>query len=94
MDSLALHSLLTALTWLLLTLLLLLLLLIARFFERLSGKRTHYRLLLLPILCFTGAAVQVAGAPEGDPFAYALAFVGGSILSVFCFMLYRKMTLR
>lgn len=94
MDSLTLHRVLVALTWLLLTLLMLLLWLLARFFERLSAKRTYYRSLLVPIALFTATVVQVIVTPEGTPIAYGMAFVGGLWLSAFCLSLYRKMTRR
>jgi hypothetical protein len=92
-DSLALHQLLIALTWLLLTLLMLVLWLLARFFERLSAKRTHYRWLLVPSGLFTVAAVIAIIMPE-SALGYATAFLGGLWLGAFCLSLYRKMTLR
>lgn len=93
MDSLALQQLLIALTWLLLTLLMLILWLLARFFERLSAKRTHYRGLLVPIALFTIAAADAIGT-TGSALGYGAAFLGGVWLGVFCLSLYRKMTLR
>jgi hypothetical protein len=92
-DSLALHQLLIALTWLLLTLLMFVLWLLARFFERLSAKRTHYRWLLVPSALFTVAAVTAIVTPE-SALAYGTAFLGGLWLGAFCLSLYRKMTLR
>ncbi len=94
MDSLTLHQVFIALTWLLLTLLLIILWLLARFFQRLSAKQTHYRWLLVPLVLFTAAAIQAIAAPEGTPAAYAAAFIGSLWLSAFCLHLYRKMTLR
>ncbi|PJF32085.1 MAG: hypothetical protein CUN51_00200 [Candidatus Thermofonsia Clade 1 bacterium] len=94
MDSLTLHRVLVALTWLLLTLLILFLWLLARFFERLSAKRTYYRSLLVPIALFTVTVIQVIVTPEGTPIAYGTAFAGGLWLSAFCLSLYRKMTRR
>ncbi|MCS6871774.1 MAG: hypothetical protein NZ571_09985 [Anaerolineae bacterium] len=94
MDSLALHQLLIGLTWLLLTLLLVILWLLARFFERLSVKRTHYRHLIVPMALFTATAIQTIAAPEGTSVAYGTAFLGGLWLSAFCLSLYRKMMQR
>jgi hypothetical protein len=92
-DEIALHQILIALTWLLLLLLLLMLWLLARFFERLSGKRTFHRWLLAPSALFTLAALENLTAPErlSAPLA---AFLGGLCLSIFCLSLYRQMTLR
>ncbi len=94
MDSFTLHQVLVALTWLLLMLLMSLLWLLARFFERLSARRTYYRWLLVPMALFTAAAFQGVVAPGESPITYSTAFVGGLWLSAFCLSLYRKMTVR
>lgn len=94
MDSFTLHQVLVALTWLLLMLLMSLLWLLARFFQRLSARRTYYHCLLVPMALFTAAAFQAVAAPEESLVAYGTAFVGGLWLSAFCLSLYHKMTLR
>jgi hypothetical protein len=94
MYSISLHQFLTIYTWFALAVLLFLLALIARFYERLSHKRTFYRLFFIPVTAFAGATVlltsqdRVTGYGWGD----ILLLLGGVSLAVLCVHMYRLMT--
>ena len=82
--------------WFPLAILLLFLLFIARFYEKFSGERTHFRLFILPILLFAAAAVRYAGLRQvfDNTLGDLLTALGGSILLILCLSLYRRMILR
>ena len=68
--------------------------LIARFYEKLSGKKTYYPFYAIPV--FT-AALSIAryvsiGRWGDDWLGDGLAGLGGLILLVLCYQLYRNMT--
>jgi hypothetical protein len=60
MESVSAHQFLMIYTWFALTALVFLMALIARFYERLSGERTYYRLFGVPVVAFAGATVRMA----------------------------------
>ncbi len=88
------HQFLTIYAWFGLGALLLQLMLIARFYERLSGKRTYYRFFAVPVLAFTAATVRQAQLDQvaGDAWADLGLFVGGVSLGALCIHVYRLMT--
>ena len=73
--------------------LLVFLLLIARFYEKLSGRRTCYRLFFAPILLFGAVSVRYASSDTlaGDGLADLAFGIGGIILIGLCWNLYRLM---
>ncbi len=89
-----LHQLLNLYTWFLLTALLFFLLLIARFYERFSGERTHFRIFLVPAALFGVEVVHhAAGSPLGQDWIGAvLSGTAGVVLLILCLRLYRQMT--
>lgn len=94
MDNVSLHQVLTVVSWGAVAVLLILLALIARKYETLSGERTYFKLFVLPVIAFAGAALrhvqrdQVAGDTAGDLFL----LVGGVSLAALCLHMYRLMT--
>jgi hypothetical protein len=88
------HQFLTIYAWFGLGALLFLLMLIARFYERLSGKRTYYRYFAVPVVAFTAATVRQAQIDQvaGDAWANLSLFVGGVSLGTLCVHVYRLMT--
>ena len=93
MSASALSQLLILYTWFVLAGVLAFLLLIARFYEKFSGQRTHFRLYLMPILLFGAAAVRYASIDQvaHDPYGDLLTASGGTLLAVLCLHLYRRM---
>ncbi|MCX7680544.1 MAG: hypothetical protein N2508_01030 [Anaerolineae bacterium] len=68
---------------------------IAYFYEKTSGRRTGYRLLIVPALLLTaGAAYYLArqGDFTGEPVGDLLLFGGGALLSIFGYRLHAEMT--
>lgn len=94
MESVSVHQFLTIYIWFGLTGLVFLMALIARFYERLSGKRTYYLGFTVPIAAFAGATVRLVGLDRliGDPWANALLLVGGLALAGLCMHVYHLMT--
>lgn len=94
MGSVSIHQFVTIYTWFGLGALFFLMALIARFYERLSEQRTHYRLFALPMVTFAVATViftrqdVITGVIAGDLFL----FVGGLALGGLCLHIYRLMT--
>ena len=88
------NQLLNLYTWFLLTALLFFLMLIARFYERFSGERTHFRVFMVPAVLFGVDVVhRAAGSPLGQDWLGALlSAAAGIILTVLCLRLYRQMT--
>lgn len=78
-------------TWFPLTALLGFLLLIARFYQRFSGKRTHYWLYALVAILFGAAAVRAASTGLADPLADLFYFLAGALLGVLLAVLYTRM---
>lgn len=80
--------------WFLLAALILFLLLIARFYQRFSNERTHFRLFLVPVLLFGAGAIQQTSADTlgQGTLANLLIGAGGFILLILCLFLYRRMT--
>jgi hypothetical protein len=80
-------------TWFLVTALLILTLLIARFYQRFSGTRGFYAWFLVPVLLFGVAAIRYTsvGSMSGDALADVLSALGGTVLMMLCFMMYRLM---
>lgn len=94
MTSFSTNQLLILYTWFALAWLLFFLLMIARFYQKFSGVRTHFRWFLAPIVLFGAAAVRYASVDRmagddllGDWFSAA----AGVILLVLCAILYRRM---
>ena len=80
-------------TWFPLAVLLLLLLLIARYYEKLSGKRTYFRWYVVPLVLFGVAMARYASAGllAGDRLGDILLALAGSVLLVLSVSLYRLM---
>jgi len=77
--------------WFLLVGLIVFLMLIARFYQRFSGEKTHFRLYLLPMLLFGAQAVRQTNFPH-DALGNLFAAVGGAILLALSIFLYWRMT--
>lgn len=94
MGAISLGQLLLLYTWFALAVLLVFLLLIARYYQRFSGERTHFKLFVVPALLFAAASVRYASLDQlaGDPLADGLMAGGGVVLIVLCVYLYRLMT--
>jgi hypothetical protein len=94
MDNVSAHQFLMIYTWFGLTILVFLMALIARFYERLSGKRTYYQFFGVPVAAFAGATVRLVGVNHvvGDAWADAFLLVGGTTLAALCVHVYRLMT--
>ncbi|GAB4520249.1 MAG: hypothetical protein OHK0046_30220 [Anaerolineae bacterium] len=84
---------LTLYLWFPLTALLGFMLLIARFYEKYSDHRTHYRLFLVPVVLYGGALVRYAGVDQlgHDPLADVLLGAGGAVFLILSLRLYRLM---
>jgi len=93
-DAISLHPVLTVYIWIGLSILIAFLALIARFYERLSGQRTHYRLFAVPVIAFGGAAARFAHLNRitGDGWGDVLLLCGGLSLAALCVHMYRLMT--
>lgn len=89
-------------SWVVAAILISFLLLIGRFYEIRFLQRSYYQLMLVPIVFFVLAAVGDAflindntGSPlldfVGEPWPDLLLLVGGLVLAVFCYSLYRMM---
>ena len=94
MTSISLHQALTIFSWFALAILLTLLLLIARFYENMSGERTHFWLFGAPIIFFGMASARYAfiDRTTGDPLGDVLWIIGGVVLAGLCISLYNLMT--
>lgn len=97
-----LSSLLIVYSWTVAAILVFFLFLIGRFYEFRFGQRSHYELFLLPLVLFVAAAIWDAFSANdytGDPlldFAGSfwpdlLFLIGGLILIVLCYNLFRTM---
>lgn len=68
---------------------------IAYFYEKTSGQRTWYHLLIVPALLLTAGAVYYMvrqGDFTGEPIGDLLLFGGGALLSIFGYRLHSCMT--
>lgn len=94
MTPAALSQLLLLYGWFVASALLLFVLAIARFYQRFSGERTHYRWLVMVIVLFGVATVRYASIDQhaGDLFAAGAAAAGGLILIGLLVRLYHQMT--
>ncbi len=97
-----LSSLVVILGWIVAAILIFFLFLIGRFYEIRYGQKAYYQLMLVPLLLFAVAAVWdafFANGQTGDPlldfvggfFPDLLFFLGGAILSILSYYLYRVM---
>jgi hypothetical protein len=88
------NSAFTLYNWIVVAILILFLFLIGRFHEIKFRQRSHYQLLMLPLVLFLVAAAWYA-VPPGDlvglPVPDILLLVGGLILIVLCYSLYKTM---
>ncbi len=93
MDVVTLHQILALFTWFPLVIILAIYLLIARFYQRFSGKRTHFWLYMVPIVLYGGSFVRYASIDRfvGDAFADLLAALAGAVLLVLTTTLYLQM---
>jgi uncharacterized membrane protein len=88
------NSAFTLYNWIVVAILILFLFLIGRFYEIKFGQRSHYQLMMLPLVLFLVAAVWYAVPAEdivGVPVPDILFLVGGSILIWLCYSLYKTM---
>src|SRR4051812_30317051 len=94
MTAISAHQALTIFSWFALTVLLTILLLIARFYQTVSGERTHYWAFSLPIVIFGAASARYAfvNGSGGDALGDLLWFAGGLLLAAMCICLYNVMT--
>ena len=94
MTAIIAHQTLTILSWFAVAILLVILLLIARFYESVSGERTHFWLFGAPIIFWGMASARYAflGEVGGDPLGDVLWLVGGVLLAGLCIYLYNLMT--
>lgn len=93
MGSITVHQFMTLYIWLGVSALLVLLALIARFYERLSGERTHYFYFALAIVLLAGASMRQIARDQltGDALADLLAAAGGVMMGALCLHIYRLM---
>src|SRR5260221_13053955 len=87
------HQVLTILSWFAITIILVLLLLIARFYQNVSGERTHFWVFSLPIILFGLAAARYSFVDQlnGDVLGDLLWLLGGLLLAGICIFLYNGM---
>lgn len=97
-----LSSILILYSWAVAAILVLFLFLIARFYEFRFGQRSYYELFLLPLVLFVVAAILdafLANGYTGNPlldfvggfWPDLLFLVGGLVLTVLCYNLYKTM---
>jgi hypothetical protein len=90
----SLHQILTLYSWFPFAGLIVFLLLIARFYQKFSGERTHFRWFVLPAVLFGAAVVRYSSINQvtGDWFGDLSMAVGGIILIVLSVRLVIGMT--
>ena len=81
-------------TWAILGILIVVLYRIARFYQVPSGRRSYYRLFLVPLVLMLAGGLRYAtlGIIVGDVWADLLMIVGGASLIVLGYYLLRLMT--
>jgi len=95
-------SLVVVFSWIIAAILIFFLFLVGRFYEIRFGQKSYYQLMLVPLVLFLIAAVWdafLANSYTGDPlldfvgafFPDLLFLLGGIILTVLCYYLYRIM---
>jgi|SRR5450432_948710 hypothetical protein len=94
MTAISAHQVLTIFSWFAVTILLVLLLLIARFYQNVSGERTHFWVFSLPVVVFGLAAARYSFVDQlnGDALGDVLWLLGGLLLAGMCIYLYNVMT--
>ncbi len=94
MTAITTHQALTILSWFILAFLLTFMLLIARFYQNVTGERTHYWIFGVPIVLFGLASARYAfiDRVSGDVLGDLLLFSGGVVLAGMCIYLYNLMT--
>ena len=88
------HQALTIVLWFALAVILLFLTLIARFYQNVSGEKTHYWLFGVVVAIFGAASARYAfiDRVSGDLFGDLLWSAGGILLAGMCIYLYNLMT--
>jgi membrane protease YdiL (CAAX protease family) len=95
-------SLVVVFCWIIAAILIFFLFLVGRFYEIRFGQKSYYQLMLIPLVLFLIAAIWdafLANSYTGDPlldfvgafFPDLLFLLGGIILTVLCYYLYRIM---
>ena len=95
-------SLVVVFCWIIAAILIFFLFLVGRFYEIRFGQKSYYQLMLIPLVLFLLAAIWdafLANSYTGDPlldfvgafFPDLLFLLGGIILTVLCYYLYRIM---
>jgi hypothetical protein len=95
-------SLVVVFSWIIAAVLIFFLFLVGRFYEIRFGQKSYYQLMLIPLVLFLMAAIWdafLANSYTGDPlldfvgafFPDLLFLLGGIILIVLCYYLYRIM---
>lgn len=95
-------SLVVVFSWIIAAVLIFFLFLVGRFYEIRFGQKSYYQLMLIPLVLFLIAAIWdafLANSYTGDPlldfvgafFPDLLFLLGGIILTVLCYYLYRIM---
>ncbi|MBN1565950.1 MAG: hypothetical protein JXA10_19065 [Anaerolineae bacterium] len=94
MSGISIHQVATICIWFGLGALLYLMALIARFYERLSGQRTYYRLFAVPVATLALATIIMTRQDivAGDVVADLLLLASGLSLGALCVHVYRLMT--
>jgi len=92
-EDTSLHQFLVLYAWFPLAVLLSFMLLIGRFYQKLSGETTFYRLYFLAIIVFAALFVRIAGSGIiiGDFVADALSIIAGGLLLFLSLVLYLRM---
>jgi hypothetical protein len=94
MTAITAHQILTIISWFVLAALLALMLLIGRFYQNVTGERTHFWVFSIPIVLFGFASARYAfiDRVSGDALGDLLLFSGGAVLAGMCIYLYNLMT--
>lgn len=95
-------SLVVVLSWIIAAILVFFLFLVGRFYEIRFGQKSYYQLMLIPLFLFVAAAIWDAfftNSYTGDPlldfvgafFPDLILFLGGLVLIILCYYLFRIM---
>lgn len=89
------NSMLILYSWIVAAILILFLLLIGRFYELKFGQMAHYRLMVVPLVCFLAAAVWYAFFAQGEFVGVVgpdlLLLAGGLSLIGLAYILFKTM---